>query len=105
MNTHSHQAHASRFAPQLTARYLASQCFDGALQLFDHGHIQTAFHARMFKTGELCIPGHAPEYVAIRFFNFQFNAVQDRLDAVYTVLRNGQCAGEYFASTFRHLWL
>ena len=44
-----------------------------------------AFHARIFKTGELCIPGHAPEYVAIRFVNFQFNTVQDRFDAVYMV--------------------
>ena len=79
--------------------------FDGALQLFDHGHIQMAFHARIFKTGELCIPGHAPEYVAIRFVNFRFNTVQDRFDAVYMVIRDGQDAGEFFASAFRHLWL
>ena len=83
----------------------AARCFDGALQLFDHGHITSARHAKLFKTGELCIPGHAPEYVAIRFLNFQFNAMQDRSDAVYTVLRNGQSAGEFFASAFRHLWL
>ena len=83
----------------------AARCFDGALQLFDHGHITSARHARLFRTGELCIPGHAPEYVAIRFLNFQFNAMQDRSDAVYTVLRSGQYAGEFFASAFRHLWL
>jgi hypothetical protein len=83
----------------------AAQCFDGALELFDHGHIKTAFHARIFKTGELCVPGREPEYVAIEFFNFQFNAVQDRDDAVFKVLHNGQHGGTFFASAFRHLWL
>ena len=78
---------------------------DSGLVLFDHGHIQTGFHARLFKTGELCLPGRAPEMVAIRFLNFQFNVVQDRMDAVYTVLRNGQRTGEFFASAFRHLGL
>lgn len=79
--------------------------FDASLQLYDHGHIQTAFHARLFKTGELCIPGRTPEYVCIRFVDFRFNVVQDRPDAVYSVLRNGERTGEFFASAFRHLWL
>lgn len=73
--------------------------------LFDHSHIRTGFHARLFKTGLLCIPGHAPEYVAIRFLEFKFNAVQDRNDAVYSVLRTGDPHAEYFASAFKSLWI
>ena len=114
----AHPAHAPRAnSPQsnaapipqparaLPSRVTARTCFDGALELFDHGHIQRASHARLFKTGLLCMPGHAPQTVAVRFFNFQFNAMQDRLDAVYSVWRDGQRVGEFFASAFKHLWL
>ena len=79
--------------------------FDGPLEPFDHGHIQTPEHAALFKTGELKIPGHAPEIVGVRFFSFQFNAHQNRSEAIFEIFRNGQSTGTYFASAFKSLTL
>ena len=105
MHLHQHSQPLKNYCSAFNVQPLEPQEHAAALQLFDHGHIQTPKHAKLFKTGELCVPGHPPEYVSISFVNFQFNTMQDRMDAVYTVLRNGQNAGEFFASAFRHLWL
>lgn len=82
-----------------------STLFDGPLELFDHGHIQTSGHASRFKTGTLALPGRPDELLVVRFHNFQFNAMQKRLDAVFEALRNGVHGGYYFASAFRDLCL
>lgn len=55
---------------------------DWGLQLFDHGSIQTPAQAQRYARGLLCLPGLPPENVAIRFARFQFNTLQDRMDAV-----------------------
>lgn len=83
----------------------ALSCFGGPLVLFDQSHVKTPEHAALFKTGYLTLPGREPENVAIRFFNFQYNAHQKRDDAVFEVRRNGEHAGYYFASAFRTLCL
>jgi hypothetical protein len=105
-----HTATATKPAPRCAPGALrqsdsATKTNDAGLRLYDHGHIKTAFHARLFKTGELCAPGCAPEVVRIAFLNFQYNPVQERLDAVFRVLRPERPAAEYFASAFRWLWL
>ena len=82
-----------------------SVCFNGSVQLHNHSHIQTAAHASLFKTGELCLPGYAPEIVAVQFLAFQFNAVQGRNDAVFKVTRDQKFAGTFFVSAFRSLYL
>ena len=97
---------APRCAPgALRPSHSATKPSDAGLRLYDHSHIKTAFHARLFKTGELCAPGCPPEVVRIQFQNCQYNPVQERLDAVFLVVRHQQPAVEYFASAFRWLWL
>lgn len=79
--------------------------FNGPLELFDHGHIQTADHAKLFKVGWLKLPGYPEVCVAVRFAHFQFNRWQNRQDAVFEVRQRSEFVGHYFASAFKSLIL
>lgn len=84
---------------------LGMSVFDGPLELFDHGHIQTDTHAALFKTGWLKLPGHEAVCVAVKFANFQFNHWHKRPDPVFEVRQAGQFVGHYFASAFKSFCL
>lgn len=93
-----------------TTPITAMSCFgDGEpLELFDHSHVQSVEHASLYKTGELALPGRAPQIVSVVFANFQFNAMQGRYDPVFEVNIENNGVMErhfFFASAFRTLGL
>ena len=92
-------------APGTGSAVVPASVFDGPAEYFDHAHIQTAEHARLFKTGWLKLPGHDAVCVAVRFASFQQHDHWKRPDAVFEVLQGGKFVGHYFASAFKSLCL
>lgn len=77
-------------------------CFDGKLELFNHGAIITEAQAKLFKTGELKLPGHDAMDVNVKFMSFQWNQVQKRNEAIFVVTDNAnRHIGDYYISSFR----
>ena len=73
--------------------------------LFDHSHIQTFAHGKLFKTGELQLDGDF-EIVGVQFEGFRYNHAQRRQDAVFGVTHpTRRYLGSFYASAFKSLCL
>ena len=73
--------------------------------LFDHSHIQTRAHGKLFKTGEVQL-NDGFEIVGISMEGFRYNHAQRRQDAVFGVTHpNRGYLGSFYASAFKSLFL
>ena len=73
--------------------------------LFDHSHIQTWAHGKLFKTGEVQLDGDY-EIVGVSLEGFRYNHAQRRQDAVFGVTHpTRRYLGSFCASAFKALCL